>query len=437
MSKLNSKAIGQELKVLLGAETQEINQTVKFSQRHRQLDASQFVLTTVLGWTQHPAGRLIDLVQTAHEVGSELSPQGLDKRFNEKGVALLAGVLQAALKRLSSEVQLEATQLGQFSAVYISDSTQVRLPKSLREAYPGTKKGAQVKCQVSLDYLTGTIHLLELSGGKVPDQKWDPIVQQAQPNSLNLFDRGYFKQEHLRDIHDQGAYYVTRHLSQIGIYTRTTGERLYVQDELAQLTEDTGILAVTLGQRVQTPAYLVYRRRTSQEAKAARRQVKDKARQNKQTCSAAFLALQDWEILVTNLPADQWSVTMIFALYTLRWQIELIFRTWKSQLKLAHLGNWRPVRILCQLYAHLIAGVLWLWLLAPWRWSKRGELSWHKALPVIQRFCSPLLHCWLNHWRGWSTWYRRLGQELQRVALKDKRKTGACTPAILMDGVLS
>ena len=279
--------------------------------------------------------------------------------------------------------------------------------------------------------------MLELSGGKVPDQKWDPIVQQAQPNSLSLFDRGYFTQEHLRDIHAKGAYYVTRHLSQVAVYARTRGERLHVPDVLAQTTEDMGTLAITLGQRVRTPAYLVYRRRTPQEAQAARRQVKAKAKQNNQTCSATFLALQNWEILVTNLPSGQWSVAMIFALYTFRWQIELIFRTWKSQLKLAHLGNWRPARILCQLYAHLIAGVLWLWLLAPWRWSKRGELSWHKALPVIQRFCASLLRCWLNHWRGWSIWYRQFGQELQRVACKDKRKTGACTPAILMEGVLS
>jgi len=72
-----------------------------------------------------------------------------------------------------------------------------------------------------------------------------------------------------------------------------------------------------------------------------------------------------------------------------------------------------------------------------WRGSGAIELSWHKALPVIQRFCASLLRCWLNHWRGWSTWYRQFGQELQRVACKDKRKTGACTPAILMEGVLS
>lgn len=49
---------------------------------------------------------------------------------------------------------------------------QVRLPPSLREMYLGPQTDTQVKCRVSLDNLTGSIHLSELSGGNVPDQKW-------------------------------------------------------------------------------------------------------------------------------------------------------------------------------------------------------------------------------------------------------------------------
>ena len=75
-----------------------INEVVKFSQRQRQLNANQFVLTTVENWAQYPTGRLIDEVQIVREVESLLSPQRLDKRLNSQCVALLSEVLQMILK---------------------------------------------------------------------------------------------------------------------------------------------------------------------------------------------------------------------------------------------------------------------------------------------------------------------------------------------------
>lgn len=45
----------------------------------------------------------------------------------------------------------------------------------------------------------------------------------------------------------------------------------------------------------------------------------------------------------------------------------------------------RPERVLCHLYARLLALVLFHWLIAPWRFGEWGELSLTKAFQVFQR----------------------------------------------------
>jgi hypothetical protein len=69
----------------------------------------------------------------------------------------------------------------------------------------------------------------------------------------------------------------------------------------------------------------------------------------------------------------------------LRWQIELLFKLWKSYCRLARVAGRRRERVLCDLYAKLIGIVITQFLMAPWRLTAAGELSAVKALRVCQR----------------------------------------------------
>jgi len=50
-------------------------------------------------------------------------------------------------------------------------------------------------------------------------------------------------------------------------------------------------------------------------------------------------------------------------LYTVRWQIELVFKLWKSQMQLNHIAGLRKERVQVELYAKLI-GLMTVRLLA-------------------------------------------------------------------------
>jgi hypothetical protein len=57
------------------------------------------------------------------------------------------------------------------------------------------------------------------------------------------------------------------------------------------------------------------------------------------------------------------TATEVFEVAHLRWQIELLFKLWKSELQLDEWRSENPWRILCEIYAKLIAIVIQHWLI--------------------------------------------------------------------------
>jgi hypothetical protein len=75
---------------------------------------------------------------------------------------------------------------------------------------------------------------------------------------------------------------------------------------------------------------LVAIKKPPQAAEAARRAAKRSAKKAGNAISEGTLTAADWVILVTSLPANDFSTEDILALYRLRWRIELAFKRLKS-----------------------------------------------------------------------------------------------------------
>ncbi len=50
------------------------------------------------------------------------------------------------------------------------------------------------------------------------------------------------------------------------------------------------------------------------------------------------LQLMNWSLFVTNVSSKVWSPSVIARIYRLRWRIEIIFKSWKSHLRLRELN---------------------------------------------------------------------------------------------------
>ena len=101
------------------------------------------------------------------------------------------------------------------------------------------------------------------------------------------------------------------------------------------------------------------------------------------------LRLCDWTVLVTNVPVALLNVEEALVLGRARWQIELLFKLWKSHGRIDESRSAQPWRILGEVYAKLLAMVVqhWLVLVSCWEYPDR---SLTQAARMIRKFAMGL-----------------------------------------------
>lgn len=432
MSGSKSSAIAANWQCILTTFVKQSETIIQTVQRQRKLSAETFVQAMVLGCLQTPTARLRDFVQVAEQLGTSVTISSFDERINDAAVMLLASVLQCCLSQQVTTPALPVKRLQKFSGVQIVDSTQITLPETLYDDFAGNGHKAKLKAHLAFDYLYGTLNTIDFVAGRCPDQKATTLETIMAKDALYLFDLGYFKQETLRDLNQTEAFYVTRLQAQVALYAGEHHEHVELAAILNTLSDDHFTACYYLGSRVKTPVRIVARRVSEELASKRRRHAKAKAKKAGKTCTSNYLKFLGWEVLVTNLDAE-WTLDDLFLLYGLRWQIEIVFKVWKSRLGVASLGDWRAPRVLCQLYAHLIGAVLLHNSVAHMRYSKIIYTSLAKSVDVIRDRIPPLLIVLRHNGRGLKAWARKLVGALQRFAQHEKRKTTPTTIQMLID----
>jgi hypothetical protein len=331
-------------------------------QRSSPLAGPILVQTLVLGYLADPDAALEDLAQTAALLGHPVSPQAIAQRFTPQLARCLEHLLGQAVGRAAADPATAAV-LQKFAAVLVQDSTTVTLPDALADYWRGcgTSTGAggeaAVKFQVRLDLVSGQLRGLRVEPGRASDQATPLQRDDLRPGELHLRDLGYFDLGVLSDIAAAGAFYLTRVQDGTGLYT-PAGVPLALADLARRHTDEVFDQPILLGAKQRLAARLVMARVPPEVAAARRRALRAKARKKGYTPSADKLALCDWNVYVTNAPPALVDVDEILALARARWQVECLFRHWKSDGRLARSRSRKPWRVVCEVFARLLALVV-------------------------------------------------------------------------------
>lgn len=365
-----------------------------FIQRERKLSGSSFVQAMVFGWMGNGEASLSELNQAAASVGVGISTQGLDKRFTAQAAACLKQVLEAAVKEMIGCEPMNIPVLKRFSSVRLIDSSTVSLPDSLAELWPGCGDShgptAALKIQVDLNFTSGALEAIWLQAGREHDQ-CERVQQLAWTSgSLRIADLGYFKLDMLEKYAAQEGFWLTRLKTGTRIYD-VDGQEVVLQDWLNAQTQDQVERVVLLGQTHRVRCRLLAARVPDAVAEQRRRKLKRAAQVKGQTLSAARLALASWTLLVTNVPCHLLTLAEALILYRVRWQIELLFKLWKSVGMLDVSRSQNPWRILCEVYAKLLALIIQHWVLLVGFWAYPDH-SLTKAARTLQHFALSLAH---------------------------------------------
>lgn len=372
-----------------------------FVQRASKLTGALFTQTLVLGFLANPKATRQELTQTATTLGLTITPQALDQRLTETGAACLLEVLDAAAAIVLAADPVAIPLLSRFNGVFIQDSTLIGLPSTLAHIWRGSgnqhttsDSAARLKLSVRLNLSTGQLIGPHTDHGLTSDRS---IALQEQPvpaGALRLADLGFFDLEVLQAIEQAEGYWLTR--PQITtVMTDLQGQRLDLPSFLAAQDGAIVDVPIRLGARHQLRCRLLAVRVAQEVADQRRRRLREEAKRRGQLPNAVQMAVAEWTIFVTNVGQECLTATEALVLGRTRWQIELLFKLWKSQ---GQIDEWRSAKagaILCELYAKVIAMIVQHWILLVGCWAY-ADRSLTKAVATVRKhtLCLAIaLHC--------------------------------------------
>lgn len=389
---MDTTGISEKLVSFFSDNVEATARQTKFVQRASGITGLNFLRAVVLGFLEKPDSSLNEIAQSFLDVGVQVTAQGVDDRINPFSVAFLQAIFRQALELFKNKSPLPVSILQQFSAIYIVDSSVKALPENMAAEYPGCGgKGskAALKIQLVFEFLCGNLKQIEFQSGTAPDQGYQAYLKVVECGSLTIADLGYFCLDAFLAIADKSAYFLSRFFHLTALLDES-GQRIDLASLLSRQTGDCADLSVSLGVRHALPCRLILLRNPQQVAEKRRRTAREHAKKRGTSLSQTYLFMLGWTMFVTNAPANMISVKHIYDFYRIRWQIELVFKLWKSYCGLNHILTWRKERVLTELYAKMIAIVIVHFLLAPLRipdevWSER-EVSNVRFKQVLARF---------------------------------------------------
>jgi hypothetical protein len=274
------------------------------------------------------------------QTGKRVSRQGIWKRVNSLFSAFVYNLLNEILSQQMRQTHLQTnkkTILKKYNRVLVQDSTTIHLPQWLNKCYPGNYSRGEIKAllriQIIFDLVSNKVIYFGLTPYCKNDQSMSQlIVDIAHKDDFVIRDLGYFVLESISDMSNKGVTHITRLKPGVKLYHIKTGKEIDLVKELkAHGKIDCFVL---VGTTARVRKRLVVTKLPDEIANERVRKAK-KDRNKRLNHSKSYYFLLGYTIYITN--QTQMSALHINQIYGLRWRIEIIFKTWKSQLRLQQL----------------------------------------------------------------------------------------------------
>jgi len=307
------------------------------------------------------------------------------------------------------------------------DSTYITLPnnmeniyKGYRASYPGFESSTKsaIKLQLLFDYLNQTLTKLEITAGVRSDQDYRGYLDNILPNDLLIADLGYFVPESFKKIDNSKAYFISRYKANTNLYDIKTKQKINLVDLLVNksfLEQE-----IILGKAAQLKVRIICKKLPKELSTSRRRKANKLAKARGYKSSEYNQKLLDWSIFITNILEEKINADQLLAIYRSRWQIELLFKLYKSHIRIDSFQSKKPSRVLCEFYAKLCIIIIFHGLSNCIILAKDREISLTKAYIFFKKYIREL------HWlvgqplNKLKCFLKKLITVWTKFALKDK-----------------
>lgn len=390
---------------------EQIARKTKFVKRKSKLDAWQMLRLCAFESADVAKDTLVKLsTKVSKNNNQAISKQGLDQRFNENCVKFLKSVFQQLLKnRLSSQTIIQSNL--SFNRIRILDATSFQVPDNYAEKYPGSggcANTAGLKIQLEYELKSGKIINMQSGAGSNSDSKFATETRNTiKKDDLIIRDLGYFSIDSFKNIEENRAFYISRLKPNIATYIKNPypeycrngsikKSTLFIRIDLKEVMNEMEygemkeFKEIYIGREEKYKTRMIIYKLT--EKQLYERQVKTVKTAKKKgiTKSQNTISLLGITTYITNIPSELYDLEKIYEIYTLRWNIEIIFKVWKSIYHVDKLKKVKLERFECQLYGKLILILVSSTMLFKFRKivavSKNKEVSEIQLAQVINEF---------------------------------------------------
>lgn len=341
-----------------------------------------------------------------------VSLQAIDKKLGSSCESFLKALFEKLLSQLLKQ-QRTPSDLGAIKKFLVKDSTRI-----VTSSIPGQAPSLSVGLQTQIDLLQGSIEV-GVKTGSFNDQResiddWDSF----ESDCLYVRDLGYVSGQYMQRIEQAGGYYMNRLPVRTRLYEkRKNGFKRITYKVLRRRVSREGIIdkVFYLGEEKYPSRVILEAVPREVKEKRIRKVTKYNQAHGHQT-SQDYKQRCGFNFWVTNLPFEQYNTSTIKSLYHLRWQIELIFKTWKSILGMSSLGNCKITRVMCQLYSRLILALI------HWSCCKALQplctVSFYKVAKIMMRTKQLLRKLLFDNKPDWLTMWEVLNDRVFSVECK-------------------
>jgi hypothetical protein len=243
--------------------------------------------------------------------------------YNQLAKPHFATFMGTMASRLIGEMTLKVLgfekgrAFAEFRHIVIQDGSSFAIHDALREVFPGrfkSVKPAAVELHTTMDLLCDAPTTVVLTPDTASEQTFLPEPATLR-DSLLLADRGYLDLHYMHCVQEAGGFFIIRAKAgmnpQVVEAWREDGLRLR-----SLRNKPLKVIHAKLPKRQRVELVVVWQ----VEGHALRlRLLISWNRRMKEFC-----------YLLTNLPATRYGLDMIYRAYKWRWQVELLFKEWKS-----------------------------------------------------------------------------------------------------------
>lgn len=379
--KLNANKLSKKITEIINEDN--INIIAKdngFFIREVKLDGFKFLDMLLFTHFNHKELSLNDLsIQLKIRYGITIRKQSIDERFTETAVKFLKTVLEKIINiYVQKNNEIDFTK---YANVRIKDSTAFQLPPTMEDKYPGSggsASTAMIRIQFEYDLKTGKILDLSIYPFNNQDTKnAKETIDNIQENDLVIRDLAYTAIKNLQKIEEKNAFYLNRLNSTTNVYEDKKG-----QSEELDFNKLQNYMKANNLQRIEKDVYvgkqekfkthiiieLLPQERYDQRVRKAKKEAKRKGRK----LGKIYKSRMGLNVFITNtdIPA-----TRVRIMYTMRWQIELMFKIWKSTGEIHKVKKMKIERFEAVLFAKLIwIAINWqiMWQIIVFFYTKRN-----------------------------------------------------------------